>query len=450
MSFSKTTRNLTLAAVLAVAGSAVAQTAAERDASPPASGGLDLPADLQIFGKADPNVRKPTAIVNRTVITGTDVDHRVAMIEALNNVNIQGEELSRLKLQVLRQLIDETLQMGAAKEQEIAPTKAEIDQSINRIIAGMQRTPQEMEQFLRSKGSSMASFRRQVEGELSWSRVQRRKIEPFINVSDEEVKVILDRLKATQGSDEYHVKEIFLAATPEQQAQKIAEAQRIIEEIRKQTRPFEYFAANFSDATTRAVQGDLGWVKLAQLPETLASNLSQMQPGQIAGPIDVGGGFSILFLEDRRKVLTADPRDARLDLRQLTVDFAPGTTKAQATSQAAAFAKEIGQIRGCGDVDNIARRINAKVVTSDQNRVRDLPPQLQQILLQMQVGQATPPFGSIETGVRSLVLCGRDDPGGANLPDPNRLKAGLEEQRVNRVAQRMLRDLRRDAVIEYK
>ena len=89
-------------------------------------------------------------------------------------------------------------------------------------------------------------------------------------------------------------------------------------------------------------------------------------------------------------------------------------------------------------------------MTNDQNRIRDLPPQLQEILLNMQIGQSTPPFGSPETGVRALVLCGRDDPQAAGIPSADRLKTGLENERVNRVAQRMLRDLRRDAVIEYK
>lgn len=460
MKLSKTTRNLTLVAALALAGTAVAQNAtpaaapaaeAPATTTPPATNGLDLPSNLQIFGKADPNIRKPTAIVNQTVITGTDVDHRVAMIEALNNVNVEGEELTRLRLQVLRQLIDETLQIGAAKQQEISPTAAELTQNVNRILANMQRTPEQMSEYLRSKGSSIGSFRRQIEGELAWSRFQRRNIESRINVSDEEVQAILNKLKSDQGSEEYDVSEIYLAgATPEQLAQAQVNGQRIIEEIRKQTRPFGYFARNFSDATTRAVDGKLGWVRPGQLPAALASNLAQMQPGQIAGPIDVGGGYSILFLEDKRKVLTADPRDSKLDLRQLTVDFAPGTTKAQAGVLAAAFAKEIAQIKGCGDVENVARRLNAKVVTSDQNRIRDLPPQLQQIMLQLQVGQATPPFGAVDSGVRALVLCGRDDPVGGSLPDANRLRAGLEEAKVNRVAQRMLRDLRRDAVIEYK
>lgn len=153
---------------------------------------------------------------------------------------------------------------------------------------------------------------------------------------------------------------------------------------------------------------------------------------------------------DKRRVLTADPRDAKLDLRQITVDFAPGTSQAQATAKAAEFTTAIKQIRGCGDVASIADKLGAKVVTNDQNRVRDLPPQLQEIILRMQVGEATPAFGSPETGVRSLILCGRDDPAAASLPSAERLKNGLESDRVNRVAQRMLRDLRRDAVIEYK
>ena len=41
--------------------------------------------------------------------------------------------------------------------------------------------------------------------------------------------------------------------------------------------------------------------------------------------------------------------------------------------------------------------------------MRDLPPALQQMMLPMQVGQATQPFGSIEEGVRVLVICGRDE-----------------------------------------
>ncbi len=70
-------------------------------------------------------------------------------------------------------------------------------------------------------------------------------------------------------------------------------------------------------------------------------------------------------------------------------------------------------------------------------------------MLQMQVGQATRPFGSIEEGVRVLVLCGRDiaDP---TMPSFDQVYAQLNEERVNLRSRRYLRDLRRDAVIDFR
>ena len=68
----------------------------------------------------------------------------------------------------------------------------------------------------------------------------------------------------------------------------------------------------------------------------------------------------------------------------------------------------------------------------------------------MQIGEATNPFGTIKDGIRVLVLCGRDDPQEANAPSFDRIYAQLSEDRVNKRAQRYLRDLRRDAVVDYR
>src|SRR3546814_15378946 len=62
---------------------------------------------VTIFGKSDPNVRKATAIVNGRIITGTDVDQRLALIITANGGKVSDEEKERLRVQVLRNLIDE-------------------------------------------------------------------------------------------------------------------------------------------------------------------------------------------------------------------------------------------------------------------------------------------------------------------------------------------------------
>ncbi|SUJ16061.1 peptidyl-prolyl cis-trans isomerase SurA [Sphingomonas paucimobilis] len=116
----------------AVAAGALAQTVP--DQTVPETGGLDIPSNLQLFGKLDPNVRKPTAIVNDTVLTGTDLDQRMALAMALNNVTkLSPEDRDRLRMQILRQLIDETLQIQEAKSAEITVTAPEIDQAYARF-----------------------------------------------------------------------------------------------------------------------------------------------------------------------------------------------------------------------------------------------------------------------------------------------------------------------------
>ena len=71
-------------------------------------------------------------------------------------------------------------------------------------------------------------------------------------------------------------------------------------------------------------------------------------------------------------------------------------------------------------------------------------------ILKLNIGQSTPPFGTLEEGVRVLMLCGRDDPAAeAGGPDRETILSQMEEDRINKRAQRYLRDLRRDAVIDY-
>ena len=423
---------------------------AQTDAAAPLPGtGLNLPSDLTIFGNSDPTIHKATAIVNGAIITDTDVDQRLALVLAANGGKVADDERNRLKLQVLRNLIDETLQIQEAKAQDIKISKEEIDQTFLRVSSNFKRSPAEFAKYLSEQGSSAASLKRQIEGELAWRRVLGRKVEPFVNVGEEEVQSVMARLKAAKGTQEYHIGEIFLSSTPATAEQTAANAARIVQQVRGGA-SFVAYARQFSEASTAAVGGDLGWVRAEQIPEPLALAAESLAPGQLSDPIKVPGGLSIIVLVDKRQVLTADPRDAVLALKQISITFPKGMTQAEAGPRVAHFAEVTKAIHGCGKVDEAAQTVGAEVVDNDQIKVRDLPPQLQEMMVNLQIGQATPPFGSLEDGVRALVLCGRDDPQVAQGPSFDQIYAQMEEERVNRRAQRYLRDLRRDAVVDYR
>ena len=440
-------------AVAALAGiftasSTGAQTVADTNEVPSAAS-LNLPTEFTLFGKGDPHVRKATAIVNGEVITGTDIDQRLALIILANGGKVSNEERERLRLQVLRNLIDETLQIQEAKAHDVTITHEEIDQSYARVSKNFKRATDDMTTYLRQQGSSDHSIKRQIEGELAWSRLLRRRVEPFVNVSDDEVQAVIARLEASKGAKEFRVGEIYLSSTAENQNEVAANARKIIEQI-KQGGSFAAYARQFSEASTASVGGDLGWVRAPQLPESIAAALESLSVGQLAGPIQTPGGFSIVYLADSRQVLTADPRDATLNLRQMSLKFPPDVKDTDATIKAEAFAKATQSMGGCGKVDEVARGQGAEVVDNDAVKVRDLPAALQEMILKLSVGQATPPFGSKTDGVRVLVLCGRDEARLAAGPSADQLRSQMEETRVNQRAQRYLRDLRRDAVVDYR
>lgn len=409
---------------------------------------LQIPTNPVFLGDTDV-VRKATAIVNGAVITATDVDQRLALIVLANEGKVPPDQMPQLRAQVLRNLVDETLEIQAAEAADIKVEPKEVDTAYARFAESQHKTVQQLNDFLRASGSSAASIKRQIKGEIAWQRLQEHKIEPFVNVSDEQVKSIIDRLNAEKGTQQYHVMEIFLSATPENAAQVRANADRIVQQLRSGA-SFMAYARQYSEASTAAVGGDLGWIQPAELPQQLADVVRTLPVGTVSDPIAIPGGFSILAVQDTKQVLTADPRDAVLSLKQLSITFPPNTQRAEAEGKIQQLIQASQNMGGCGGAEGAAAKIGAEVVSNDQVKVRDLPPALQSTLLSLSVGQTTPPFGAVNDRISVLVLCGRDDPPPVNKVSYDQIYDQVAQERVNMRAQRYLRDLRRDAVIDYR
>ena len=433
-------------AALVVAASLLSVMAAAQSGS--RNTGLNIPDDVQFVGKQDPTVRTATAIVNGDVITESDIDHRLALLLGPSRAQLPADELPRARAQVLRSLIDETLQIQAAAQQDITVEDREVDEYYGRMAREQNQTPESFDTYLRSVGSSERSLKRQIRGSLAWQRLRSRWVDQFVSVGEEEVQEMIARLNASRGTAEYRVAEIFISATPETSAEARANAQRIVEQIRGGA-PFQAYARQFSEASTAALGGDLGWVRAEQLPPELATLVTEIPVGAITDVIEVPGGYSIIYLVDKRQVLVADARDAVLSLMQLSISLPANTPPAQAQAQAQRLAQATETMGGCGRAAEVATNLNAELISNDQIPVRDLPPQLQQMLLNLNVGQVSAPFGTVER-ISVLILCGRDDPEPVGMPSADQIEERLREERVNRRAQRYLRDLRRDAVIEYR
>ena len=252
------------------------------------------------------------------------------MLAIANGGQIPADEVDRLREQVLRNLIDETLEIQAAKTEKID------DQAVGHRPDDPARRRQRQADAgpARRLSSSptdrtIKSLRRQIEGEIAWQRLQRAKIESSVTVGDDEVKAVIDKMNASKGTEEYRVGEIFLSATPATEAQTLDNANKILDAAASSGASFAGYARQYSEASTAAVGGDLGWVRPEQLPAPLADAL-RADAGRARSAIRSRspGGFSIIAVQDTRKILTADPRDAMLSLKQVSIIFPKGTTRA--------------------------------------------------------------------------------------------------------------------------
>src|SRR5687768_2836449 len=106
-------RSVPIALGLALATAAIAQQQGAPQGNSTAP--LNLPKNPQVFGSPLPSVVKATAIVNGEVITQTDIDQRLALMSIANEAPIPADQVERLRQQILSNLIDETLQIQAAK-----------------------------------------------------------------------------------------------------------------------------------------------------------------------------------------------------------------------------------------------------------------------------------------------------------------------------------------------
>jgi peptidyl-prolyl cis-trans isomerase SurA len=402
----------------------------------------------------DPRVRKAAAMVNGAVITDLDLDQRLALVITAANTRVAREEIVRLRGQVLRNLIDEKLQIAEAKEHDVSVEEAQVADAFKRYAQNFRQTPEQFETFLKSVGTSRQSLYDQIRAELSWNRLIRRRVEPFVNVGDDEVNAMIRRLESAKGQDEFRVSEIFVPATEENAPEVQALMNNILNQVRAGA-SFVTYVRQYSQSATAAFGGDKGYVQLSQLaPELSGAIQDAVAPADtrypiFVGPVRAGSGYYLISVGERRKILGPDPLDASVTVKQISMPMNKETPREQLQKMVNDFAARAKVTTGCGRAAELAAAVGGKASDLPPTKIRDLPEGLHQTLVNLQIGQSTTPFGT-EEDARVLMLCGRDEAQEAAPPSYDEVFAQINEERVTMMARRYLRDLRRDAIVDYR
>ena len=397
---------------------------------------------LAVFLAAAPSSARDiegiAAVVNDQVISLYDVDQRVDLFFATSGIEKSPEMTERMRDQVLRSLVDEKLQMQEATRVEIQIEETEIEERMELLAKQDNRTLDGIKEFLETKSIEENTLKAQIRAELAWNQFVRRNFGGRIKVGDLEIEEQYEKAVKAVNQTRYLVSEILLNldnfSTEEQVRQLSGE---IVKQLQSGT-SFPAVARQFSIAPTAGQGGQLGWISADQLNPRLSQVIRQMQVGQISPPIPTTGGVYILALVDKRAGGN-DPSKNQFDV--LTVSF-PASVKSQRIDE---FADDF---KTCRRAQNKAKKLNASVKRSGLRQLRTLPGAIALAVANLEAGEVAPP--SQQNDVTNVyIVCDRKDDLGIEI-SRDQIADNIFSQRISVMARRHLRDLRRDAVVEYR
>jgi peptidyl-prolyl cis-trans isomerase C len=254
------------------------------------------------------------AKVGEESIEAWELESAVKQAEVNAGKPVPPEQRDAVMRSVLDELVTYHMFARESRAQKIAVTDAELDAQI-KMIRDMFPTEEAFKQALASRGLTPERLRAQERRGLEAQKVLQARVESKVSVQDKDVedfyKQNIDKFK--QG-ETVHASHIFIAvpqgASAEQKNQARAKAQQVLSEL-KAGADFAEAAKKYSDDATGPDGGDLGFFGKGDLPPDFESVAYGLKPGTISGVVELGAGFHIVKVFERRAPRTIPLVEAR-------------------------------------------------------------------------------------------------------------------------------------------
>src|SRR5271169_2230063 len=270
------------------------------------------------------------ATVNGRKITRTEVqqyyDNQVA--EAPQKPS--EEQADTLRLNILRELIDNEIVMQRAETLGLLATDEEVNAKVAEIKAPY--TQEEFDKRLKERQISLDDFKRDLRRSLTIDKVLNKEVTSKINISDEDITNYYNQHKAEFNliEPQYHLAQILVTTQPNPQvknvkAQNEVDARKKMQMIENRLDSGEDFATvamSYSEQPeTSQNGGDLGFVPESSLKtdKVAYDAVNKLKPGQYTGVLLVADpnshqvyGFRVVKLISKEGAGQRELKDPRV------------------------------------------------------------------------------------------------------------------------------------------
>lgn len=374
------------------------------------------------------------AVVNDDIVSDRDFDRRADFIRLTNQADPSRKDI---RDRILKQLIDEKLKQQAARAAGVAVSDDEVDNAVRVTLRQNGLDYDAVVKLLRKNDLPLSVIEDQIKSDLLFLRAVKKTEGHRAEVTERDVDAKIGEIKEQSNQKHYLVSEILLPVdSPDRDGETYGLAMSLIMRLRD-GEAFEDIAKRYS------ARAEPVWVGERTLSPAEKEELSVMREGQLSQPVKTAEGYKLIVLHAVR-----DPEspDERQKLVRLTQMFLPDGLPAE---KRAAALRDANMTRGsCDQFARVAQELKTTPrVDLGKMPENALPAPIRAVVARAGLLEPTAPL-PIEGGDLVFMVCSRET--ASALPAKDEIRARIESDRIETLAQRRLRELRRAAVTEIR
>ena len=312
----------------------------------------------------------PVVRVGDGVVTRYQLDQRTLFLSLLRAPG-DPRDLAR------EQLINEAIQMSAARDAGLEPSAEEVDAGLSEFAARADLTAEEFVTALQQNGVGPETFRDFVAAGVAWRNYVRQR---FGDTARDIQPSLVQRTLASTGTEgglRVLVSEIILPANSPETAAASRKRANDLAGIEGED-AFAAAARRFSIAPSSIAGGALNWAALETLPDEVQPVIAGLAPGQVSRPVELEGSIGLFLLRDEEQVAPGTPETLSIDYALFIASGGP--------AEAAAIEQDIDV---CDDLYGVARGLPEDRLIRETVPVSALPADIRTEIATMDLGETS-------------------------------------------------------------
>ncbi len=252
---------------------------------------------VPIHSHAQTFVDKIVVIVNDDVITEGELLQRIKRVQVNNNLTKVDRDLHD---QILKNMVEELVQLQRAKQIGISTSEAEVDRLVQRFARQRKVSLGELENQLIRQGLSYEDFRQDLKTQSIVRKLVRSDAARSVTVTDEEIDTFTKANNIKSKAVAYDVSYLFIKA-PDGSSE--AEQDALLTTVTAAKDQLD--KVSFSDLTVKLAESklqattqNLGLNPAEKLPSIFNKVLSKMVPGNYSDAFKTSSGIYVLKLNN--------------------------------------------------------------------------------------------------------------------------------------------------------